>query len=71
MPLRAKKNPPRGPSPKRRRRGLPPPESVVAEDELVTPSGTRYRVLTSTERDAYEESETTGDKEQPSDPNSR
>jgi hypothetical protein len=43
--------------PPRRRKGLPPPESVVAEDELVSPKGTRYRVLTTTEKDAYENGE--------------
>ncbi len=55
---------PRGPSPKRRRRGLPPPESVVAEDELLSPSGSRYRVLTSTERDAYEQNNPGEEKKQ-------
>lgn len=37
------------------RAGLPDPDSVVSETELTSPSGRRYRVIRTTEKDAYEE----------------
>jgi hypothetical protein len=37
------------------RAGLPDPDSVMSEDELVSPKGHRYRVLHTTERDDYDE----------------
>jgi len=37
-----------------RRRGLPDPRSVVAQTTFQSPKGTRYRVLKTTERDAYD-----------------
>lgn len=42
-----------GPTP--RRPGLPAPENVVAERRFVSPKGRRYRILRTTEKDAYEE----------------
>ena len=38
------------------RPGLPDPTSVVSEKEFTSPKGGRYRVLRTTETDAYEES---------------
>ena len=38
------------------RRGLPRPESVVAEVPFTSPGGRSYRILRTTERDAYETS---------------
>ena len=54
---RRKKSAGTTPPSRRRRKGLPPPESVIAEDVLVSPKGTRYRVLSTTEKDAYENGE--------------
>jgi len=36
------------------RRGLPRPDSVVAEVPFTSPGGRSYRILRTTERDAYE-----------------
>lgn len=55
MPSRRRKKP--AATTPRRRKGLPPPESVVAEEKLVSPKGAHYRVLKTTERDAYENGE--------------
>jgi hypothetical protein len=38
-----------------RRRGLPAKESVVEEKVFVSPKGTPYRILRTTEVDEYEE----------------
>ena len=38
----------------KRRRGLPKPDSVVAEVPFTSPGGRTYRILRTTERDAYE-----------------
>lgn len=38
-----------------RRAGLPDPDSVVSEEEFTSPMGGRYRVLHTTETDAYDE----------------
>lgn len=37
------------------RAGLPDPDSVVSEEEFTSPTGRRYRILHTTERDAYDE----------------
>jgi hypothetical protein len=42
-------------STKLRRPGLPDSDKVVAESELLSPRGLRYRVLRTCERDGYEE----------------
>ena len=36
--------------------GLPDPDSVISEAEITSATGRRYRVLRTTEKDAYEES---------------
>ncbi len=38
----------------RRRPGLPDPANVVGERELRSPKGTRYRIIKTRERDAYD-----------------
>ena len=39
------------------RPGLPDPKEIVAERSFVSPKGTRYRILRTDERDAYENDE--------------
>lgn len=39
---------------KRRKPRLPPPDRVVSENELTSPKGGRYRIVTSTETDTYD-----------------
>jgi hypothetical protein len=38
------------------RAGLPDPNSVISEEEFTSPMGGHYRVLHTTEMDAYDES---------------
>jgi hypothetical protein len=33
---------------------LPPPESIVSETEMTSPSGAKYKIVRSTEQDAYD-----------------
>lgn len=35
-------------------KGLPAPESVVGELEFISPKGNRYRIIKTTEMDAYD-----------------
>lgn len=55
MPTKETPNPPVKRSTRRKRRaGLPKESSVVAVKTLISPQGTRFRILTTTEKDAYE-----------------
>ena len=44
--------------------GLPNPGSVVSEEEFTSPKGQRYRVLRTTETDAYDRPEPSSPAEQ-------
>lgn len=40
------------------RRGLPAPENVRAIEDFVSPQGTKYQIIKTTEKDAYDPRET-------------
>ena len=42
----------------KRRPGLPKPDSITGERPFTSPRGTRYRILSTDEKDAYEENGT-------------
>jgi hypothetical protein len=42
---------------RKRRPGLPKESSIVAETEFTSPKGTKYRVLRTNEKDAYDDGE--------------
>ena len=44
--------------------GLPDPDSVISEEVLTSPKGRRYRVLRTTETDAYDRPEPSSRAEQ-------
>ena len=45
---------------RKRRAGLPEPESVVSEKTLTSPRGTAYRILRTTEKDPYDDQKPKG-----------
>jgi hypothetical protein len=45
----------RRPKSQTKRPGLPDPASIVSEKVLISPKGNRYRVLTTTQSDAYDD----------------
>jgi len=42
------------PSPASRNPGLPDPKTVISERTFVSPKGTRFRILRTTEKDPYD-----------------
>jgi len=51
---------PKAPRARKRRAGLPEPESVVSEKTFTSPRGTAYRILRTTEKDPYDDQKPKG-----------
>jgi hypothetical protein len=49
-------------APRKRRRGLPDEASILSETTFTSPKGKRYRILKTTETDAYDPPEKPGRK---------
>jgi hypothetical protein len=57
---RTRSRKPKAPRARKRRAGLPAPESVVSEKTFTSPRGTTFRILRTTEKDPYDDQKPKG-----------